>query len=123
MTALRSPMHDASFSKARAGCPDLLVAFDADPRACGDGNAYIIAEQRKPPDFVVEIASAATGGNDTDHKRLGTPGWGSRNTGGSTRRATTTAPGWSTTGWWRAGTSPLPLRSLKTASCKDTVRS
>ena len=47
-----------------------MVAFDADPRAYRDSNAYIIAEQGKPPDFVLEIASAATADNDTGHKRL-----------------------------------------------------
>ena len=50
--------------------PDLLVAFNAAPQAYRDSNAYIIAEQGKPPDFVLEFASAATAGNDTGHKRL-----------------------------------------------------
>ncbi len=49
--------------------PDLLVAFNADPQAYRDSNAYIIAEQGKPPDFVLEIASASTADNDTGHKR------------------------------------------------------
>ena len=72
--------------------PDPLVAFNADTRSYGDSNAYIIAEQGKPPDFVLEIASAATADNDTGHK-CGTPDWGYPNTGGSTRRATTTVTG------------------------------
>ena len=56
--------------------PDLLIAFNADPLAYRDSNAYIIAEQGKPPDFVLEIASAATAGNDTGHKRLWYAGLG-----------------------------------------------
>ena len=40
------------------------------------GNAYIMAEQGKPPDFVLEIASAATADNDTGHKRLWYAGLG-----------------------------------------------
>ena len=42
----------------------------AGSRAYGDSYAYVIAEQGKPPDFVLEIASAATADNDTGHKRL-----------------------------------------------------
>ena len=49
--------------------PDLLVAFNADPQAYEDSNAYVIAEQGKPPDFVLEIASDSTAANDTGHKR------------------------------------------------------
>ena len=37
--------------------PDLLVAFGVDPAAYFAGNAYVISEQGKPPDFVLEIAS------------------------------------------------------------------
>ena len=37
--------------------PDLLIAFDADPEAYRENNGYIISEQGKPPDFVLEIAS------------------------------------------------------------------
>ena len=36
--------------------PDLLVAFDADSNACRQRNGYLIPEQGKPPDFVLEIA-------------------------------------------------------------------
>ena len=56
--------------------PDLLVAFNADPQAYRNSNAYIIAEQGKPPDFVLEIASAATADNDTGKKRLWYAGLG-----------------------------------------------
>ena len=58
--------------------PDLLIAFDVDPQAYHDSNAYVISEQGKPPDFVLEIASRHTGNEDTGEKRevyaaLGTP--------------------------------------------------
>ena len=41
--------------------PDLLVAFDVDPQAYRDTNGYVIAEQGKPPDLVLEIASEGMG--------------------------------------------------------------
>ena len=49
--------------------PDLLVAFDVDPEAYRRSNAYIISEQGKPPDFVLEVASRHTGDEDTGEKR------------------------------------------------------
>ena len=49
--------------------PDLLIAFDADPEALNRSNAYVISEQGKPPDFVLEIASPSTGKIDAGPKR------------------------------------------------------
>ena len=49
--------------------PDLLIAFDVDPAAYHGSNAYIISEQGKPPDFVLEVASRYTGNEDTGEKR------------------------------------------------------
>ena len=49
--------------------PDLLVAFDADPEAYYRSNGYIISEQGKPPDLVLEIASPSTGRIDVTDKR------------------------------------------------------
>ena len=49
--------------------PDLLVAFDVDPAAYEASNGYIISEQGKPPDFVLEVASASTADTDTGAKR------------------------------------------------------
>ena len=49
--------------------PDLLVAFGADPEAYEASNGFIISEQGKPPDFVLEIASRRTGRQDTGPKR------------------------------------------------------
>ena len=49
--------------------PDLLVAFDVNPAAYKASNGYIITEQGKPPDFVLEVASASTGNIDVSDKR------------------------------------------------------
>ena len=49
--------------------PDLLVAFNVNPAAYYRSNAYIIEEQGKPPDFVLEIASPSTRSQDTGEKR------------------------------------------------------
>ena len=49
--------------------PDLLVAFGVDPGAYKARNAYVIDEQGKAPDFVLEIASRRTGREDTGPKR------------------------------------------------------
>ena len=49
--------------------PDLLIAFDVDPDARRDSNGYIVSEQGKPPDFVLEVASSSTGRNDETVKR------------------------------------------------------
>ena len=58
--------------------PDLMVAFDVYPELYEDSNGYIISEQGKPPDFVLEVASASTGETDTgakrdDYARMGIP--------------------------------------------------
>ena len=50
--------------------PDLLIALNADPVACRARNGYVISEQGKPPDFVLEVASPSTGRRDTVDKRI-----------------------------------------------------
>ena len=50
--------------------PDLLVAFGVYPEAYRRSNAYVISEQRKPPDFVLEVASKSTGHVDVTEKRV-----------------------------------------------------
>ena len=49
--------------------PDLLIAFNVDPEAYDRHNAYIISEQGKPPDFILEIGSPSTGRVDVEEKR------------------------------------------------------
>ena len=58
--------------------PDLLVAFGVDPAIYEVNNGYVVSEQGKPPDFVLEVASASTADTDTgakrvDYARLGIP--------------------------------------------------
>ena len=50
--------------------PDLLVAFGVDPEAYRRSNAYVISEQGKPPDLVLEVASRSTGQVDVTDKRV-----------------------------------------------------
>ena len=49
--------------------PDLLVAFDVDPDLYYQSNGYVISEQGKPPDFVLEVASESTPKTDLGSKR------------------------------------------------------
>ena len=49
--------------------PDLLIAFGVYPAAYRARNGYVIAEQGKPPDFVLEVASPSTGDTDVGAKR------------------------------------------------------
>ena len=49
--------------------PDLLVAFGVDPAAYYRSNAYVISEQGKPPDFVLEIVSPGSRRTDRVDKR------------------------------------------------------
>ena len=88
--------------------PDLLIAFGADPEAYQDSNSYVISEQGKPPDFVMEIASESTGQEDTGNKRTWYAGLGIRSTGGSTRPEDSTEADWRETGWWTGNTSQSP---------------
>ena len=60
---------DQSFNRARARRPDLLVAFGVDPQAYEASNGYVISEQGKPPDFVLEVASESTAAVDVGEKR------------------------------------------------------
>ena len=54
---------------ARIPGPDLLVAFDVDPEPYYQSNGYNISEQGKPPDFVLEVASASTAERDFGVRR------------------------------------------------------
>ena len=58
----RSPGSDMRY-------PDLMVVFNSDPVAYENSNGYIISQQSKPPDFVLEIASRTTATIDTTEKR------------------------------------------------------
>lgn len=49
--------------------PDLFIAFGVDPAAYRARNGYVIAEQGKPPDFALEVASPSTAETDVGAKR------------------------------------------------------
>lgn len=49
--------------------PDLMVAFNTNPELYARNNGYIISNQGKPPDFVLEVASPSTGSVDLEEKR------------------------------------------------------
>ena len=49
--------------------PDLLVAFDVDPAAYEARNGYIVSEQGKPPDFILEVASRRAASDDLEGKK------------------------------------------------------
>ena len=55
--------------RSRARRPDLLVAFNVDPAAYQASNGYVVSQQGKPPDFVLEVASESTASTDTGPKR------------------------------------------------------
>ena len=57
------------FNKARARRPDLLIAFDVSAADYRASNGYIVSEQGKPPDFVLEVASESTAEADVGAKR------------------------------------------------------
>ena len=56
--------------------PDLLIAMDAGPETYRENNGYIISEQGKPPDFVLDIASRSIGQHDVVDKRPAYAGLG-----------------------------------------------
>ena len=49
--------------------PDLLVAFGVNPDAYAASNGYVITEQGKPPDFILEVASRHTAVEDLGAKK------------------------------------------------------
>ena len=55
--------------RTRARRPDLLIAFDVDPADYEASNGYVVSEQGKPPDFVLEVASESTAETDVGVKR------------------------------------------------------
>ena len=55
-----------------------MIAFGVDPAAYYLSNGYVISEQRKPPDFVLEVASESTaetslGAKRDDYQRFEVP--------------------------------------------------
>ena len=69
VTADKWMVASEEFNKAQARRPDLLIAFDVSPDDYRASNGYIVSEQGKPPDFVMEVASPSTAEVDTGDKR------------------------------------------------------
>ena len=69
VTADRFIVTSPEQDKSRARRPDLLIAFNVSPEDYRQSNGYISTEQGKPPDFVMEVASASTTSADTGEKR------------------------------------------------------
>ena len=71
-TIVKSDLYLA-LDRRRSGAPfrvpDLLIAFDTDPELYDRNNGYIVSEQGKPPEFVLEIASPGTRVEDNTVKR------------------------------------------------------
>ena len=59
----------ATASREGLHFPDLLIAFNVNPAVWEARNGYLIPEQGKPPDFVLEVASESTGHMDETVKR------------------------------------------------------
>ena len=57
------------YNRSRARRPDLLIAFNVSPADYRASNGYVVSEQGKPPDFVMEVASQSTDDADTGAKR------------------------------------------------------
>lgn len=50
--------------------PDLMIAFNVDPKLYREQRGYVVSDQGKPPDFVLEVASPSTAERDTGYKRI-----------------------------------------------------
>ena len=69
VTADRWIAASPDYNRSRARRPDLLIAFDVSPLDYRASNGYLVSEQGKPPDFVLEVASESTADVDTGPKR------------------------------------------------------
>ncbi len=69
VTAERYIVRELGSPATERRVPDLLIAFGVDPAAYRARNGYVIAEQGKPPDFVLEVASPSTADTDVGEKR------------------------------------------------------
>ena len=110
------------YGTSRRRRPDLLVAFNVDPAAYESSNGYIISEQGKPPDFVLEVASPSIAEIDVGDKREDYAALGIPEYWRFDRTESTTALGWLVTVWWTAFTCRCLSRSWRKAPCRATAR-
>ena len=69
VTAERYVVPGPAYVAGESRYPDLLVAFDVNPAAYDASNGYIVSEQGKPPDFILEVASRRTAHDDLTAKK------------------------------------------------------
>ncbi len=58
-----------AFVASESRYPDLMVAFDVNPAAYEARNGYVVSEQGKAPDFILEVASRHTASDDLEGKK------------------------------------------------------
>ena len=58
-----------AYNASECRYPDLLVAFGVDPAAYQARNGYMVSEQGKPPDFILEVGSQHTASADLGVKK------------------------------------------------------
>ena len=69
VTAERYVVPGPAYVANESRYPDLLVAFDVDPAAYEARNGYVVSEQGKAPDFILEVASRRTASDDLEGKK------------------------------------------------------
>ena len=69
VTAERYVVPGPAYVASESRYPDLLVAFNVDPAAYEARNGYIVSEQGKAPDFILEVASRRTANDDRTGKK------------------------------------------------------
>ena len=69
VTGERYVVPGPAFVAEESRYPDLLVAFDVNPAAYRARNGYVVSEQGKPPDFILEVASRHTAADDLAGKK------------------------------------------------------
>ena len=69
VTGERYVVPGPAFVAGESRYPDLLVAFDVNPDAYKARNGYVVSEQGKPPDFILEVASRRTATDDLEGKK------------------------------------------------------
>ena len=79
--------------------PGLLVVFGVAPQAYEASNGYVILEQGKPPDFVLEAVPPSRRRTDRIKKRRSMRKWGAVSTGGSTSGGSGPESVWPGIGW------------------------
>ena len=69
VTAERYVVPGPAFVAGESRYPDLMVAFGVDKAAYEARNGYVISEQGKAPDFILEVASKHTASDDLAGKK------------------------------------------------------